>query len=161
MSRGLMGSFLVLALAASSAAAQQPNSALGNSTAATAAPRTNLIVNQASPSDSLSSQAVSNPRMVSNEPTLEQLKAARMAMEEQFRLDEYQRQHEARLRTQARAQAEREMRQMRMEIRKFYGISSARPVDPTGMGVFYHPVPMTWSSYRYPTHIQQLHFQIR
>lgn len=145
MTRCVFGSLLVLGLLTATASAQTNSSGTGRTTTGTAIPpRTNLIINEESPSDWVSSD-LTNPRTTTGTTTATTPNtrlpiSANVAMDDQEHLERYQREYDARRWSMARAQQEREMRQMRLELRKFYGVSLSRPAgSPMMMGGTYAP----------------------
>lgn len=143
MIRTVLGSFLVLSLMAVTASAQTNQQGTGRTTTGTTVPaRTNLIFNEQSPSDVTGTAGTTNPRTTTSQttPNTRLPISANVAMDDQEHMERYQREYDARRWSMARAQQEAEMRRMRIEIRKFYGVSLSRPSgSPMMMGGTYAP----------------------
>ena len=82
-------------------------------------------------------------RTLQTAPTTDLPITANIRLDDDAHLQKYMKEYEVKKLIQQRAQRERELRQLRMETRKFYGISLARPTgSPMMFGGMYAP---NWS----------------
>jgi len=144
MVRGCLGCLIICLLTTQVGLAQDGAAARRTGTTSQpASTRSSLIFNEASPSDWLSTEGVSNSRRSVSTTSAGRTDlpiSASMKFDDDERMERYQREYDGRRWSMARAQREREARQLRMETRKFYGISLSRPAgSPMMMGGTYAP----------------------
>ena len=136
--------------------------------------RISLIFNEASPSDWLATDGMTNPRLDRRTNAGSALASDsnsidyRLPISANRRFDgedvaqQYQRQYEGRMWSQQRARHEREMRQLRLEAQKQYGISLSRP-DGSAlmMGGTYAPSRFSAYGLRNWNASPYFHYQLR
>ncbi len=124
---------------------QRPAAVTPATRPAATAQRPAMIFNEASPSDYLATDGIATQRRSTGTAGTGRITpnlpiSANMNFDDEERLEQYQREYEGRRWSMMRAQQERAARQLRMETRKFYGISLSRPMgSPMMMGGVYAP----------------------